>query len=397
MGIQCNRSIFPALDNWAQDLSSLAIKYLALAFNENDYLDSALTIAMLNFYLISISMKYKTLIVGIACATSAVINYANAGTVDVYTSRSTDLIKPLLERFTEDTGIKTRLITGKPAALIERIQAEGSNTPADILLTTDAGNLVNAANKGLLRATPSDVLNAAVPAKLRDNDNRWFALTKRARIVVRSLDRVAANAVQHYTDLAKPEWKGKICIRSSSNIYNQSFVAAFISHSGRQAAKTWATAVVKNFARNPKGNDRAQIMGIAEGVCDLALVNTYYLAIMKTNTTDLAQFEASKKVAAVFTDQDGRGVHINISGGGVVKNADNPTEALALLEYMVTEKAQQWYAQVNNEYPVLASVEPSEIVKSLGYPLVADTATAMQQLGGLNSEAVRVMDEAGWK
>ncbi len=342
-------------------------------------------------------MKHTTLIAIIACIAAVLASFSHAGTVDVYASRSTDLIQPLLDRFTADTGIKTRLITGKPNALIERIQAEGNNTQADILLTTDAGNLVNAANKGLLLSTPSDALNAAVPATLRDSDNRWFAMTKRARIVVRSLDRVAANAVQDYADLVKPAWKDKICIRSSSNIYNQSFVAAFIQHSGRKAAKAWATGVVKNFGRNPKGNDRAQIMGIAEGVCDLALVNTYYLAIMKTNTADAAQFAAAKKVAAVFTDQDGRGVHINITGGGVVKNSDNPAEALALLEYMVTEKAQQWYAQVNNEYPVRAAIEPSEIVKGLGYPFVADTATPMQSLGELNSKAVRVMDEAGWK
>ncbi len=314
--------------------------------------------------------------------------------VNVYSARKEALIKPLLERFTQQTGIEVNLLTGKAKTLLKRLQSEGRNTPADLLLTTDAGNLHAATVAGLLQPVDSAVLKAAVPEHLRDPEDRWYALSTRSRVIVYSKERVAASELSTYEDLASPKWKGRLCIRSSSNIYNQSLLASLIRHNGIEQAEAWARGVVANMARPPKGNDRAQVKAVAVGICDIAVVNTYYLGVMLEK--DERQRKAASRVAVFFPNQEGRGAHINISGAGIVKGAKHRDHALRLLEFLVSDEAQRWYAGVNHEYPVKAGIPVSDIVQAWGYPFKQDRLN-VSELGRYNAEAVRVFDRAGWK
>jgi iron(III) transport system substrate-binding protein len=316
--------------------------------------------------------------------------------VNLYSARKENLIKPLLDKFTEQTGIKVNLVTGKAKTLLKRLESEGRNTPADLLLTTDAGNLHAAKAAGLLQAAQSKVLNDTVPTNLRDPDNQWFALSTRSRIVVYAKDRVKPEEVTSYEELADPKWKGRICIRSSDNIYNQSLLASLISHHGAEQAEKWAKGVVANMAQPPKGNDRAQVKAAAAGICDIAVVNTYYLGVMLSNTKDPSQKAAAEQVGIVFPNQSDRGAHINVSGAGVIAGAKHKGNAVKLLEFLVSDEAQQWYAQANHEYPVKAGTPVSDIVKSWGYPFKTD-GLMVSKLGEHNAEAVKVFDRAGWK
>jgi len=321
---------------------------------------------------------------------------ALAAEVNLYTSRKEQLIKPLLEQFTERTGIEVNLLTGKASALMKRLESEGVNTPADLFLTTDAGNLHAARSAGLLQPVSSAALDAAVPAHLRDSDGHWYGLSLRSRVIVHASERVAADEISSYADLADPRWRGRICIRSSSNIYNQSLLASMIAVNGSENAEQWARGVVANMARKPQGNDRAQVMAVAVGECDLAVVNTYYLGVMASSEKDDGQRDAVARVSVVFPDQGGRGAHINVSGAGVTAHASHRAEAIRLLEFLASAESQRWYAETNHEYPVVAGVEPSELVKSWGWPFESDGLN-VTKLGELNAEAVKVFDRAGWK
>ncbi|ASK33007.1 Fe(3+) ABC transporter substrate-binding protein (plasmid) [Alcanivorax sp. N3-2A] len=312
--------------------------------------------------------------------------------VNVYSARKEALIKPLLERFTEQTGVKVNLITGNADALVERIKAEGEHSPADLLLTTDAGRLYRADQAALLASTDNAVLEDAVPAELRDPQGRWFGLSVRARVIVYAPDRVESAQLSSYEGLADPRWRGRLCVRSSDNIYNQSLVASLIAHDGAEATETWARGLVANLARNPVGGDRDQIKAVVAGECDLALVNTYYLAMMQA---DPQSQETASRVAVFWPNQDGRGTHINISGAGVTRDAPNRDHAVRLLEFLVSDEAQRWYADANHEYPVRATVPASDRLSSWG-DFKADTLPLVK-LGELNGEAVRVMDRAGWR
>ncbi|WP_101674844.1 Fe(3+) ABC transporter substrate-binding protein [Alloalcanivorax mobilis] len=312
--------------------------------------------------------------------------------VNVYSARKEALIKPLLERFTEQTGVKVNLITGNADALVERIKAEGEHSPADLLLTTDAGRLYRADQAALLASTDNAVLEDAVPAELRDPQGRWFGLSVRARVIVYAPDRVESAQLSSYEGLADPRWRGRLCVRSSDNIYNQSLVASLIAHDGAEATETWVRGLVANLARNPVGGDRDQIKAVVAGECDLALVNTYYLAMMQA---DPQSQETASRVAVFWPNQDGRGTHINISGAGVTRDAPNRDHAVRLLEFLVSDEAQRWYADANHEYPVRATVPASDRLSSWG-DFKADTLPLVK-LGELNGEAVRVMDRAGWR
>jgi len=314
--------------------------------------------------------------------------------VHLYSARKEALIKPVLDQFTEQTGIKVKLITSKADALLKRLETEGRNSPADVLLTTDAGRLHRAREAGVLQPIESAILNRAVPVNYRDADGYWYGLSLRARPIVYAKDRVKPQQLSTYEALAESAMKGRVCIRSSNNIYNQSLVASMISSHGDAATEAWASDFVKNFARPPRGGDRDQIKAVAAGQCDVAVVNTYYLGVMLSGgKTD--ERAAGEKVAVFWPNQKGRGAHVNVSGAGVTAHARHRDNAIRLIEFLATPQVQSWYARVNHEYPVVEGVESSELLNSWG-EFKADTIN-LTELGRLNADALRLMDRAGWR
>lgn len=314
--------------------------------------------------------------------------------VNVYSGRGETFIKPLLDSFSKETGIKVNLVSGKDDALIERLKAEGAQSPADLLMTADAGRLHRAKAAGVLQAVDSPILSTAIPAAYRDPSNQWFGLTLRARVIVYAPERVKREELSTYEDLADPRWKGRVCMRSSDSIYNQSLTASLIAHDGEAATLDWAKGVVANLARPPKGGDRDQIKAIAAGECDVSLVNTYYLAGMQ-NAEEPAEREAAAKVAVFWPNQKDRGAHVNVSGAGITAAAKNVAEARKLLEFLVSDEAQRWYAEVNQEYPVRLGIAVSPTLRAMG-EFKAD-ALPLARLGELNAQAVRLLDRAGWR
>jgi len=314
--------------------------------------------------------------------------------VNIYSARQENLIKPILDRFTDATGIAVNLITGGADTLITRMAREGANSPADLLLTVDVGRLHRAKQQHLLSPVSSTVLDSLIPAQYRDSEGYWYAMSLRSRVIVYSQDRVDPSELSTYEALADSKWRGRICIRSSSNIYNQSLTASLISHKGISEAESWARGLVANMARPPQGGDRDQISAVVAGQCDLAVVNSYYLAGM-LNSGDAQQREIASQVSLFWPNQDGRGAHINISGAGVASNAPNREEAIRLMEFLVNDESQEWYAETNGEFPVRDSVPISDTLKAWG-PFKADEI-ALEQLGIYNADAVRLMDRAGWR
>lgn len=314
--------------------------------------------------------------------------------VNVYSARKEALVKPLFDAFTQETGIAVNLVAGKADALIKRLEIEGERSPADLLLTVDAGRLHRAKTLGLLQPVSSDILNEAVPENYRDPQGHWYGLSLRARVIVYSRDRVDPAALSTYEALADPAWRGQLCVRSSSNVYNQSLAASMLARHGREKAEKWLAGLVANFARNPKGGDRDQVKAVAVGQCRLALVNTYYLAGMLSS--DIAgERDAAARVGLFWPNQDGRGAHVNISGGGVTRSARRRAAAIRLLEYLASAPAQRWYGEKNHEFPIRAGVAAGDILKSWG-PFKAD-ALSLAVLGENNQAAVRAMDRAGWQ
>lgn len=316
------------------------------------------------------------------------------GEVNLYSARKEDLIKPLLDRFSEQTGIQVNLVTGKADALLKRLQSEGVNSPADLLLTTDAGRLYRAKAAGVTQAVQSEALQAAIPANYRDPEGHWFGLSVRARPIMYVKGKVDPARLSSYEDLADAEWKGRICIRSSSNIYNQSLVASLIAADGAAATESWAKGLVANMARPPQGGDRDQIKAAAAGMCDLAVANTYYLAGM-LGSKDEAQRAAAEKMGVFWPNQDGRGAHVNVSGAALTSSAHNRDHAVQLIEFLASDASQQWYAETNGEYPVRPGIRLSPTLEAWG-DFKADQL-GLEKLGELNGEALRLMDRAGWK
>ncbi|MBI4006755.1 MAG: Fe(3+) ABC transporter substrate-binding protein [Gammaproteobacteria bacterium] len=319
---------------------------------------------------------------------------AIAAEVNIYSARNEVLIKPLLDQFTQQSGIEVNLVTGDADALIKRLEIEGDNSPADLLLTVDVARLQRAKEINLLQPVTSEILSGVIPETYRDNGSYWFGLSLRSRVIVYAKDRVKPDQLSSYEALSEPAWKGRICVRSSSHVYNQSLVASLIAHNGVDATEQWAKGLVGNFARPPQGGDRDQIKAIAVGQCDLALVNTYYLGGMLHSELE-DEIQAAEKVALFWPNQSDRGAHINISGAGVTKSAKNKAEAVKLLEFMTSDGAQAWYAEKNYEYPVRSGIAISDTLKQWG-EFVADELN-LDRLGQYNAEAVRLMDRAGWK
>jgi iron(III) transport system substrate-binding protein len=319
---------------------------------------------------------------------------AAAAEVNVYSSRHYKADQALYDSFTRETGIKVNIIQGNVNALFERLKREGRNSPADVLITVDAGNLGRAEDAGLFRPMTSELAKKVVPASMRQPDGLWVGLTMRARVIMYHKDRVKPSELSTYEALADPKWKGRILVRSSNNIYNQSLVASLIAAHGKDKALEWSKAIVANMARTPKGGDRDQIRAVGAGEGDIAISNTYYFGWL-TASEESKDKELVSKIGVFFPNQDGRGTHANVSGAGVVKGAPNRDNAVELLEYLTTEQAQVYFAEGNNEFPVVEGVEVDPILAAWGDIKTDDLNAA--KYGENNSEAVKLMDRAGWK
>jgi len=314
--------------------------------------------------------------------------------LNLYSSRHYQTDEALYDRFTELTGIRINRLEGKGDQLIERIRSEGANSPADVLITVDAGRLWRAEEAGLFQPVESAVLEERIPAHLRHPEGLWFGFSTRARLIFYNKEEIPEGAVTSYEDLADPRWKGRVCIRSSGNVYNQSLLGGLIAADGEAEAEKWAEGVVHNFARNPTGGDTDQIRSVAAGECGLAVANSYYFArLMKSEEAeDKAVVE---RVGVVFPNQDGRGAHINVSGAGVLKHAPHPEAAVRFLEYLASEDAQHYFVDASNEYPAVDGVAINSVLQALG-PFKADPLN-VSVLGENQPEAQRIFDRVGWQ
>jgi iron(III) transport system substrate-binding protein len=324
------------------------------------------------------------------CAIAALAGTTAMADVNVYTTRQPELIQPVVDAFTAKTGIAVNLAFVSEG-IVERLRAEGRRSPADLVMTVDIANLQQIVDADVIQPVQSDVLNAAIPAELRSPDDLWFGLTTRARIVYASKDRVADGEVTTYEDLADPKWQGRICTRSGLHDYNLALLSAIIAHDGVDAARDWAAGVKANLARKPEGNDRAQVKAIWAGECDISLGNTYYMGEM---LADPEQTAWANSVRIVFPSFAEGGTHINISGVAMTKAAPNKDEAIQFMEYLVSAEAQGIYAEVNNEYPVLAGAPLSDLVQSWG-AITPDTID-LTEVAGHRAEALRIMEEVNF-
>ena len=322
---------------------------------------------------------------------------AFAKEVNVFSARHYDSDIQLYEKFTLKTGIKVNVISGKDKALQKRITEEGKDSKADLYITADAGRLGAFAAKGMFQNSMSPKIKSAVPSNFRTSN--WTGIAKRARIIYYSPERVNANELNGltYESLTDPKWKGRIVIRKSNNIYNQSLVASLIKNNGKKATADWAKNLVLNMARDSKGNDRAQILAVAAGEADIAIANTYYLALMLSGKKGPEQQAAAKKVLPFFPNQGDRGTHMNISGGGVLKNAPNKLNAIKLLEFLLTKEAQEHIVNNTFEYPMIEGVEPHPLVKQMGLGFKQDLNTKMSNYEKNQAEALEIMLSAKWK
>jgi len=341
--------------------------------------------------------KLRKITVTLAITTSTLLAPIAAFATDevnLYSARKEKLIKPLLDTFTKESGIKVNLVTAKAGPLLKRLQTEGINSPADLFITTDAGRLHKAKEAGVLQVTKSDILENAIPASFRDPAGVWYGLSLRSRPIFYVKGKVKPEELSTYEALADNKWKNRICIRGSSNIYNQSLVASMIAHTGAEKTQDWANKFVANLARKPKGGDRDQIKAAAAGECDIAIANTYYFGRM-IHGKDKKQKEAAEAVAIFWPNQADRGAHVNISGIAMTKASKNKANAQKLMEFLVSEESQNWYAKVNYEYPVIANGDWSETLKNWG-EFKADSIN-LAKLGELNKDASQLMDKAKWK
>jgi iron(III) transport system substrate-binding protein len=305
----------------------------------------------------------------------------------IYSERKEPLIKPILERYTRETGVQVRWFNDQAPVLIERLAAEGEYTRADLFLAVDAGSLWLAAQRGVLAKVQSPALEASVPANLRDADGRWFGLSQRARTIVRSTERVQASELSTYEALAEPAWKGRLCLRSAKKVYNQSLVATMIARDGEAETERRVRGWVANLAAPPLADDTLVVQAIAGGECDVGIVNTYYLGRMLKDDPKLP-------VAVFWPDQAGAGVHVNISGAGVTAHSRHKAQAQKLLEWLASADAQHEFAAINLEYPVNPAVAMDPLIAAWG-KFKADPVH-VAEAGRLQPEAVRLMDRAGW-
>lgn len=338
---------------------------------------------------------YRSLpIIAFGASAFAMPALAQDDVLNIYSARHYDTDEQIYSQFTDQTGIEVNVIEAGADELVQRLLAEGDNSPADVLITVDAGRLWRADQEGLFQPVASDVLDQRVPENLRHPDNHWFGFSTRARVIIYNLNEGAPEGLDSYEDLADPAFEGMVCIRSSSNIYNQSLLASIIEAVGEEQAEAWAAGVVENFARPPQGNDTAQIEAVASGECPLGVVNTYYVGRL-LSSDEAADRAIGEQIGIIFPNQDGRGTHVNISGAGVLANAPHPDAAVAFLEYLTSDEAQQLFAGGNNEYPVVETVSVPGPIAEFG-DFVADDVNA-DVLGANNAEAVMIFDRVGWQ
>jgi iron(III) transport system substrate-binding protein len=317
-----------------------------------------------------------------------------ADEINLYSARHYDSDERIYEAFTEKTGIEVNLLEGDSDQLIERIKREGMASPADVMMTVDAGRLWRAEQEGIFQGIESEVLAERLPEAMRHPEGKWFGFSQRARAIFYNRDNFDPSQIDSYEDLADPSFEGQVCIRSSNNIYNQSLLASMIEHHGEDGAEAWAQGVVDNMARDPEGGDTDQIRGVASGVCDLAVANHYYY-VRLLKSEDEADREAADKVGILFPNQGGRGAHINVGGAGVVEGAPNRENAIQFLEFLSSDEAQEIFASGNNEFPVVEGVKMDPILESWGDFKKDDLNISI--LGENNPEAVRIFDRVGWR
>ncbi|MBI0425588.1 extracellular solute-binding protein [Psychrobacter sp. NG27] len=313
---------------------------------------------------------------------------ADGQTITIYSSRNEQLIKPLLDRYTEQTGVKIELVTDQTGPLMARLKAEGQNTPADMLLTVDAGNLWQAAEQGLLQPVSSTILEANVPAKYRDPKGQWTGLSLRARTIFYDPSKVSADQLSTYADLADPKWKGKLCLRTSKKVYNQSLVASMMEHLGEEKTGEIVRGWVDNLATDVFSDDVAMLEAIAAGQCEVGIANSYYYGRLLDEKPDFP-------VSIFWANQGTTGTHVNISGAGVVAGSDNPDGTLKLIEWLSSDEAQGLYASSDKEFPVKEGIDESEMLRSWG-PFNKDDIS-VQKFGELQTQAIQLMDKAGYK
>lgn len=313
------------------------------------------------------------------------------GEVNIYSYRQPDLIKPVLDAFTKETGIETNVLF-LDKGLVERIKAEGENSPADVIMTVDIARLTEAKEGGVVQPLKDEKINANIPANFRDPDGDWFGLTTRGRVVYASKERVAQNEIT-YEELADPKWKGKICMRDGQHSYNIGLIASMIANDGAEATEKWLTGLKNNLVRKPDGNDRSQAKAIWAGECDLALGNTYYVGLMLTDTKEPEQKEWAGAIKVLFPNAEDRGTHVNVSGMALAKYAPDKENAVKLMEFLSSKEAQQIYAEQVFEYPVLPGAEPSAVVKSFGE--IHPDKLALTDVAKYRKQASELVDKVG--
>ncbi|MBZ8135073.1 Fe(3+) ABC transporter substrate-binding protein [Afifella sp. IM 167] len=314
------------------------------------------------------------------------------GEVNIYSYRQPYLIAPITEAFEKETGIRVNTVF-LAQGLEERIQAEGANSPADVIMTVDIGRLENAKQMGITQPVTDEVIERDIPAQYRDPEGHWFGLTTRSRVVYASKERVEQDTIT-YEELSDPKWKGRICIRSGQHVYNIGLIASMIAHHGEEATEEWLRGLKNNLARRPEGNDRNQAKGIFSGECDIAVGNTYYVGVMATNEEEPEQKEWANALKILFPNNDARGAHVNISGMAMAKNAPHPENALKFMEFATRDEAQHIYAEKNFEYPVKAGVPASDIVASWGE--IHPDELPLAEIARYRKKASELVDKVGF-
>ncbi|NKN38669.1 Fe(3+) ABC transporter substrate-binding protein [Agrobacterium sp. a22-2] len=339
--------------------------------------------------------RIRTTVVGLAATTAffAIGSQAFAdGEVNIYSYRQPELIQPVLDAFTKETGIATNVLF-LDKGLVERISAEGVNSPADVILTVDIGRLVEARDGGVTQPVSNEIINKDIPAHYRDPAGEWFGLTTRGRVVYASKERVSDTAIT-YEELADPKWKGRICIRDGQHSYNIGLFASMIAHHGVDYTETWLRGFKDNLARKPDGNDRSQAKAIMAGECDIALGNTYYVGLMMTNEKDPEEKEWAAAIKVLFPNSADRGTHVNISGMALAKNAPNKDNAVKFMEFLASGEAQEIYAEQVFEYPVMPGAKTSDIVTSFG--TIKPDTLSLADIAANRKAASELVDKVGF-
>ncbi|MDI5922649.1 Fe(3+) ABC transporter substrate-binding protein [Halomonas sp. LR5S13] len=337
-----------------------------------------------------LTVPLAALVAGSAMASQA----AAAEELNVYSARHYDSDEALYAAFTEQTGVEVNVLEGDSDQLIQRLKLEGEASPADVMITVDAGRLWRGEQEDIFASVDSEVLDERLPDYMRHPEGKWFGFSQRVRAIFIDPTEVNADEITSYEDLADPKFEGQVCIRSSNNIYNQSLLASLIAHHSEEEAEAWAKGVVDNFARDPEGGDTDQIRGVASGECNIALANHYYY-VRLVNSDQEADREAAEKVEIVFPNQDGRGAHVNVGGAGMVKGAPNEENAVRFLEFLASDEAQALFATGNYEFPAVESAETDGVIASWADFKKDDLNVSV--LGENNPEAIRIFDRVGWR